>query len=140
MLSEIINILRVDKAFSLASKGRDKESLDLCDKTYRLLENGNLTASPSVIEAMLLRSFLAMELNDMTKVRQSSLAYLKHRRSVAYFSKSEYSYMNRYLVSVLWISRGRAENSCLISIRNKLAKDWGIIRPTTQARFRSPDA
>ena len=139
MLAELINIRRIDKAFSLASKSKDKEARDLCDKTYQMLKEGNLSVSPSVIEALLLRSFLYMEDGDFVKARQSSLAYLQHRKLINYFNKAECAYMDRYMATVLWISHGRREKSCLLKIRNNLSKESGVIRPTTLARFFSPD-
>lgn len=137
MIADIINIFRIDKAFALASKGKNIDSLCLCNKSFNLyISNGNIL-TPSFIESILLRSYLLTEQNDIIQAKKDVRLYFKLRKSLDYYNKDEKNCMDAYALGMFWVQKGKMQDSCIMAIRHNIFWESSRVRETVRARFGS---
>lgn len=135
MIAEIINIFRIDKAFALASKGNNIGSLYLCNKSISLYFHNVNTLTPSVIESILLRSYLMTAQNDIIQAKKDVRLYFRLRRSLNYYNKDEKNCMDAYALGMYWVQKGKMQDSCIMAIRQNIFWDSTHVRHTVRARF-----
>ena len=137
LISDINTVFRIDKAFTLAASGEDEKALNLCDKTYFQYLEKRIKLTPSVLEALLLRSHLLINAGDLIESKKCVRLYLSLRNKIAYYNADEKKCMNAYALGMLWLQKGQTSNSCILEIRRNINWDAGRVRATVRNRIRN---
>ena len=137
VVRNIISIFSSQSAFSDAAYGRDDMARKKTDIILSDYMNRNIDGNSSVIESSLLNCFLYMNL-DHVKVRKSSLIFFSLSKKDKYFNLDEKLFMFRYLLSVIYFSRGE-NNSTILNIRKNIKFNLSNIRASVKHKFSSPD-
>lgn len=128
-----LSILSIHRAFDFISCHKDDKARSFI-KMKRFESLSCYPASLISIQYTLLKMFLEMEARD--KIRPSLIiTYIRRSRDI---NGEEKKFLLRYVISVIWISRGR-QGECLLRIRHNLDINTRLVRRILKDRFSSPD-
>ena len=123
--------------FELAARGRDAEALSLVVRTRERTLNNRFARWD--VELQLLEAFLHLEMERLPISQITVVQAISRLRNSNVYSFDERSFLIRYALSILWLTRGRLANSCLLVIRHSQKYDVTNVDKSMLRRFSSHD-
>ncbi len=137
MIGDFANIilasLSLDRAYGFILKRKDEEArIYLRKKRFRVLDK--YPESYVAIEYSLADMFLRMEAGEWVSRR----GIIQNIGKSNALNADEKKLLIRYVLSVLWIGRGRS-SECLLRIRQSIVPDQRLVRKILVDRYSNPD-
>lgn len=130
-------MLPFQRCFELAAKGEDQAALQLLLHTRNATRENQF--APWDLELQLLEAFLALERQDHAGAQNALRGFFRRLRAETAYNSDEKAVLTRYGISILWLSRGKQNHSCLLYIRHNQTFDRRKVQKAILDRFPNPD-